>query len=46
MPFYKIEKSGCTVRKNRVQIRFDFFLEEKDTLCADRLEQIVGQNDN
>lgn len=28
--YYKIEKSGCCERKGKVQVRFDFFLDEKD----------------
>lgn len=28
--FYKIEKSGCNVRKGLVEVRYDLYLDEKD----------------
>ena len=28
--FYKIEPTGCVVRKGMIQVRYDFFLDEKD----------------
>ena len=30
MAFFKVEKSGCNVRKGLVEVRYDLYLDEKD----------------